>query len=239
MQLDLPDIELFLELLRYSAYRFNIISKLSLNFVSKEFMQRMHFPKHKSLLFYFIQVLFDELFTVESNEGTDRDSLAGNELFWSIKRLIHNIEEYPNMKSLPMLWAFESILTCHQIIEKYHQILDKINNSSSVSEAMELDEDFSFPLRRICVEEILQNPLYFADITKIVYYFGFQMTSNLEQYSDQFTNSDRNECRALIRELTNCFTFTIKCDETKKWMEFQQLYLAFLLGKNEIMKVRN
>ena len=225
--MELPDMELFADLIRLTSHRFNIISKMSLHFFSKEHFQRINYPKHKSLLFYLIQVLFEEVFLVDIGDG-EHDQPSPAELLLNIKRLINNVEEFPNMKSLPMLWAFETLIIVHQMIAKYAQILEKLSLESP-------SEDI--PAVAVTVEDILENPFNLAIVTKVLYYFGFQIQGSLERHHESFSNKDRNDCRSLIREAMNCFNFTISCEETKSWMEFHQLYLGFLLGKQETLKV--
>jgi hypothetical protein len=222
------DIAMLIQTLTLTSARISILTKFALNLFSKQFNISHKIPEGSSaatsLLYIFLQILLEESVVDERNSGCS-DSAYGYLL--SVKQLLSSAKEYPAMKSLAMVWAFESVVICHQFILKAHHLLHSCNENS---------KSFSRVLKLLSVSSILKNPFLFAEVVKIVFKVGYGSYSNSD-HDRGSSNVERNECRALIREAIHCFRFTVNCEETKYWIGFHQLYMAFLAGINEYRKV--
>jgi hypothetical protein len=226
------DIAILLQILSLSSARISIVNKFALNLFSKQFNVSHKIPEGSpnvtSLLHRFLQVLLEESVVDEKNYGY---ALSGYGYLLGVKRLVSSAKEYPAMKSLAILWAIESVVICHQLIVKSHHLLHSCNENS---------QSFSDVLRMLSVSSVLKAPSLFARVVKIVFKAGYGSFSNSDsiESTSNINNHERDECRSLIREAIHCFRFTFNCEETKCWVGFHQLYLAFLAGINEYQKVR-
>lgn len=215
--IDFPDLERLADIVTVSSNPKQILSVLS----SKTFNlgpQRSHLSIRSAMLGLFAQSLLGsesivverkmQDFLVHNTASDDSKSMA--------RKLFKDNRSDTAFTCSQILMAFDSIIACQQVYDLSLAIVE------------ELDLDMKLP----SLIEVLEDPLNMYYSIKLL-----QQVANGSTES-RYLTTKKHELNSTLKDLLMSFALSTKQVECYLWLDFQALYIAYLLAVGKVVDVR-